>query len=58
MDGMPLYAQSIKHGGRLIISGFLAEDMAPLTAECARHGLTRTGEAADGDWRMMEFEKK
>lgn len=58
LDGMALYAQSMRRGGRLIISGFMAEDMAPLTAECARRGLTRTGEAADGDWRMMEFEKK
>lgn len=52
LAGMPHFAKSIKRGGTLVMSGFLADDVEPLRHCCAANGLTMEGTAEDGEWRM------
>lgn len=58
MEGMSQYAKSLKRGGRMVLSGFLEDDMAPLEKRCSAEGLTKTGGDVDGEWRMMELTKE
>ncbi len=55
MDGMGRYAKSIKRGGKLVISGFLEEDMETLKESCKGNGLEYKGMDKDDVWRMMWF---
>ncbi len=55
MDGMGRYAKSIKRGGKLVISGFLEEDMETLKECCKENGLEYKGMDKDDVWRMMWF---
>ncbi len=57
MDGMGRYAKSIKTGGRLVISGFLEEDMETLRECCKENRLEYKGMDKDDVWRMMWFIK-
>lgn len=50
--GMPHFAKSIRRGGTLVMSGFLADDVEPLRHCCAANSLTMEGTAEDGEWRM------
>lgn len=58
MDGMGRYAKSIKRGGKLVISGFLEEDMETLKESCKGNGLEYKGMDKDDVWRMMWFLKR
>lgn len=58
MDGMRRYAKSIKSGGKLVISGFLEEDMETLKEWCKGNGLDYKGMDKDDVWRMMWFIKR
>lgn len=57
MDGMGRYAKSIKSGGKLVISGFLEEDMEILRECCRENRLEYRGMDGDDVWRMMWFIK-
>lgn len=50
--GMPHFAKSIRSGGTLVMSGFLADDVEPLRHCCAANSLTMEGTAEDGEWRI------
>lgn len=56
-EGMPHFAKSIKRGGTLAVSGFLADDVEALRNSGATNGLTMEGTAAEGEWRMAWFRK-
>lgn len=53
LDAMPRCAAALRPGGRLLMSGFLREDVAAITACAARHGLeTEAVEEREG-WMMV-----
>lgn len=58
MEGMSQYAKSLKRGGRMVLSGFLKDDIAPLEKRCSAEGLKKTGGDGEGEWRMMELTKE
>lgn len=51
------YSRCLRPGGRLQISGFYEQDVAILEECAAGQGLKTIEIQADGDWRMVVFEK-
>ena len=52
---LPAFASKLLPGGRLLLSGFLAADIAPLVERATSLGLTLESTLADGDWRALAF---
>ncbi|MGM9836949.1 MAG: 50S ribosomal protein L11 methyltransferase [Paludibacteraceae bacterium] len=61
LQQMPLYAQYLRQGGMLMLSGFYADDCSDLVSAAAQHHLrlTRTDTKADDAavWAMLTFVK-
>ncbi len=54
---MHLYAAAIKRGGRLVVSGFLKEDVDAIKLAGEKNGLKSECVESDGDWRMVVMRK-
>lgn len=54
---LPAFAEHLQPGGQLLLSGFLEEDIAPLTHRAASLQLSLLSTHADGDWRALAFQK-
>ncbi len=54
---MHLYAAAIKRGGRLVVSGFLKEDVDAIKLAGEKNGLKSEHVESDGDWRMVVMRK-
>lgn len=50
---LPGFAVALRPGGWLVLSGILADQLEPLVAEAARHGLERSTIDEDGEWRSI-----
>lgn len=57
LEALPQCAEALTPGGTLLLSGFLEEDVAPLTAAAEALGLRRTATRARGEWRLLRMEK-
>ena len=55
---MPLYSQSLRKGGKLVLSGFYDIDAATLKHEAQQLRLECTGQHALNDWTELEFVKQ
>ena len=55
MEFMPQYADSLKDGGQLWVSGFYESDCEQLIACAAQYGLHPLATIANGEWRMIKF---
>ena len=58
LANMSAYADSLKAGGELWLSGFYETDVATLTQSTEKEGLTLTQVLANGEWRMMKCHKE
>lgn len=54
---MPLFVQTLRPGGRLLLSGFYASDVDLLLQKAASLQLTPVGRRSDGDWTCLVFER-
>ena len=55
LEDMPTYVRSLRHGGRLLMSGFYEADI-PALQECASAlGLTFVGQTLRDEWACVEF---
>lgn len=54
---MPLFVQTLRRGGRLLLSGFYASDVDLLLQKAASLRLTPVGRRSDGDWTCLAFER-
>ncbi|MDR2466087.1 MAG: 50S ribosomal protein L11 methyltransferase [Prevotellaceae bacterium] len=52
------YAETLREGGALIMSGFYAEDVPLLMEAAEASGLVKTGESALKGWTALKFEKR
>ena len=52
---MPRFAQTLTKGGRLILSGFLLEDIVLLSNKGKEFGLNINSKKQDGEWAMLEM---
>jgi len=57
MEFMPQYADSLREGGQLWLSGFYESDCEPLIACAAQYGLHPLATHANGEWRMIQLGK-
>jgi len=57
LDNMTAYARGLTPGGELWLSGFYEEDCPALIAAARAQGLRLIGTHAQGDWRMLRFNK-
>lgn len=57
LDNMPHYAEALKKGGVLILSGFYGDDVALLEKSAALQGLNKKEHHALGEWHQLVFEK-
>lgn len=51
------YAETMKPGASLYMSGFYKEDLPLIEAECLRRGLTPFAHASKNNWAMLEVRK-
>ena len=52
---MEAYVATLQSGGTLVISGFLEEDIEPLTKRAKALGLKQVGHLACQEWRAVKF---
>lgn len=57
LANMSAYADSLKAGGELWLSGFYETDVPILKEAAEKEGLTLTQVLANGEWRMMKCRK-
>ncbi len=57
MEFMPRYADSLREGGQIWLSGFYESDCEPLIACAAQYGLHPLATHANGEWRMIQLGK-
>lgn len=55
---MPRYAAMLAPGGDMLLSGFLAGDVAAVGECCRGYGLRLVRIEADDEWRMLHFKKE
>lgn len=55
IDGMPEYARALKEGGRLLLSGFLEEDVQPIVSSASACGLSLANTASREGWFCLAF---
>ena len=58
LEDMPTYVRSLRHGGRLLMSGFYEADIPALQERALSLGLTFIGQTLRDDWACIEFAKK
>ncbi|MBE6175071.1 MAG: 50S ribosomal protein L11 methyltransferase [Rikenellaceae bacterium] len=56
LNDMATYVATLRQGGKLIISGFLAEDIAPLVDYASTLRLEPIRQRSNGEWRCVAFE--
>lgn len=52
---MPIWTPLMAKGGKMIISGFYADDVEPLTKKAKELGMTLESHHNDGDWHCLVF---
>ncbi|MCQ2186685.1 MAG: 50S ribosomal protein L11 methyltransferase [Bacteroidales bacterium] len=52
---MPEYARALKEGGRLLLSGFLEEDVQPIVSSATACGLSLVNTASREGWFCLAF---
>jgi ribosomal protein L11 methyltransferase len=57
IENMPAYAQALKEGGELWLSGFYESDCPMLRHAAEQQGLTLIDVLANGEWRLMRCRK-
>ena len=57
LEDMPTYVRSLRHGGRLLMSGFYEADIPALQERAASLGLTFIGQTLREEWACVEFSK-
>ena len=57
LGDLATYVAILNPGGRMLLSGFLAEDVAPIVEAVTGYGLSHTATLEDGEWRCLTFEK-
>ena len=57
LGDLATYVAILNHGGRMLLSGFLAEDVAPIVEAVTGYGLSHIATLEDGEWRCLTFEK-
>ena len=57
LEFMPSYANALKEGGELWLSGFYESDCAVLQTAAETNGLTLIDVLANGEWRLMKCRK-
>ena len=57
LEDMPTYVRSLRHGGRLLMSGFYEADIPALQDRAAALGLTFVGQTLREEWACVEFAK-
>ena len=55
LEDMPTYVRSLRHGGRLLMSGFYEADIPALQERAASLGLTFIGQTLREEWACVEF---
>lgn len=58
LDQMGSYAEKLKTGGELILSGFYEEDVADLEAEGRKHKLAKMKSTSRDNWAMLVLSKQ
>lgn len=56
LNDMAAYVATLRQGGQLVISGFLAEDVAVLVDYAATLNLVPTRQRSNGEWQCVAFE--
>lgn len=57
LNDIHTYAQYIKQGGKLILSGFYVEDIDAIQQECLRNNLKLAETRTDNNWAAVLFQK-
>jgi len=57
IEDMPTYVRSLRHDGRLLMSGFYETDIPALQERAAALGLTWVGQTLREEWACIEFAK-
>ncbi|MBM1106285.1 50S ribosomal protein L11 methyltransferase [Aurantibacter crassamenti] len=57
LQDIPTYANAIKSGGFLFLSGFYADDIPMITDTCSKSGFTFQNNLQNGDWVAATFLK-
>ena len=57
LEDLPTYVRSLKHGGRLLVSGFYEADVAAVSDAAMALGLSLAGSSSREDWACLEFLK-
>ncbi len=57
LNDMPAYAEKIKRGGTLIISGFYKEDISDIIEKATSLGLYKLDEQTMNNWACIKFNK-
>lgn len=57
LGDLATYVAILNPGGRMLLSGFLAEDVAPIVEAVTGYGLSHVATLEDGEWRCLTFEK-
>ena len=57
LNDLATYVAILREGGAMLLSGFLAEDVAPIIEAVTGYGLRHTAMLEDGEWRCLTFEK-
>lgn len=57
LGDLATYVAILNPGGRMLLSGFLAEDVAPIVEAVTGYGLSHIATLEDGEWRCLTFEK-
>lgn len=57
LEDMPAYAEVMRPGATLILSGFYQEDIPLLTDRATELGLTYIGERSHNRWALLELKK-
>lgn len=57
LGDLATYVAILNEGGRMLLSGFLAEDVAPIVEAVTGYGLSHTATLEDGEWRCLTFVK-
>jgi ribosomal protein L11 methyltransferase len=55
LEDMPTYVRSLRHEGRLLLSGFYSADIPALRDRASSLGLTFVGQTLREDWACIEF---
>lgn len=57
LNDLTHYVTILNKGGSMLLSGFLAEDVAPIIEAVTGYGLSHTATLEDGEWRCLTFVK-